>query len=69
MILTDMGFWYAFFNSRDKLHKQAVHVMQNLDEGLITTWPVITGLLTTAVYFRVARVNIKSASISSSLAR
>ncbi len=42
MILTDTGFWYAFFNSRDKHHKQAVHVMQNLDEGLITTWPVIT---------------------------
>lgn len=42
MILTDTGFWYAFFNAKDKHHRQAVHVMQNLDEGLITTWPVIT---------------------------
>ena len=42
MILTDTGFWYAFFNSRDKYHMQTVHVMQNLDEGLMTTWPVIT---------------------------
>ena len=42
MILTDTGFWYAFFNSRDKYHKQTVYLMQNLNEGLITTWPVIT---------------------------
>ncbi len=42
MILTDTGFWYAFFNSRDKYHQQTVYVMQNLNEGLITTWPVIT---------------------------
>ena len=42
MILTDTGFWYAFFNSKDKYHMQAVCVVQHLDEGLITTWPVIT---------------------------
>ncbi len=42
MILTDTGFWYAFFNAKDKHHKQSVLCMQNLDEGLITTWPVIT---------------------------
>lgn len=42
MILTDTGFWYAFFNFRDKFHQQTVNVMQGLDEGLITTWPVIT---------------------------
>ena len=42
MVLTDTGFWYAFFNTKDKHHLQTVHLMQNLDEGLITTWPVIT---------------------------
>jgi len=42
MVLTDTGFWYAFFNSKDKHHQQAVHLMQSLDESLITTWPVIT---------------------------
>lgn len=42
MILTDTGFWYAFFNAKDKYHQRSVQLMQNLDEGLITTWPVIT---------------------------
>lgn len=42
MILTDTGFWLAFFNSRDKFHQQSVAVMSQLDESLITTWPVIT---------------------------
>ena len=42
MVLTDTGFWYAFFNAKDKHHQRAIHLMQNLDEGLITTWPVIT---------------------------
>jgi predicted nucleic acid-binding protein len=42
MVLTDTGFWYAFFNQKDKHHLQTIQVMQNLDEGLITTWPVIT---------------------------
>jgi predicted nucleic acid-binding protein len=42
MILTDTGFWYAFFNSKDKHHQRAVQFMKGLDEELITTWPVIT---------------------------
>lgn len=42
MILTDTGFWPAFFNSRDKFHQQSVAVMSQLDESPITTWPVIT---------------------------
>lgn len=42
MVLTDTGFWYAFFNQKDKYHLQSIQVMKNLDEGLITTWPVIT---------------------------
>lgn len=42
MILTDTGFWLAFFNSKDKFHQQSVTAMSQLDESLITTWPVIT---------------------------
>lgn len=42
MILTDTGFWYALFNTKDKHHLKSVQMMQELDEGLITTWPVIT---------------------------
>lgn len=42
MILTDTGFWYAFFNAKDKHHLKSVQMMQKLDEGSITTWPVIT---------------------------
>lgn len=42
MILTDTGFWCAFFNAKDNHHLKSVQMMQELDEGLITTWPVIT---------------------------
>ncbi len=42
MILTETGFWVAFFNAKDKFHQQSVAVMSELDENLITTWPVIT---------------------------
>lgn len=42
MVLSDTGFWYAFFNPKDRFHQQAVIAMKMLDEGLITTWPVIT---------------------------
>ncbi len=42
MILTDIEFWYVFFNSTDKHHQKSVDVMRNLDEELITTWLVIT---------------------------
>jgi predicted nucleic acid-binding protein len=42
MVLSDTGFWYAFFNSKDKFHAHSLAVMQRLDKGLITTWPVIT---------------------------
>jgi predicted nucleic acid-binding protein len=42
MVLTDTGFWYALFNPKDKHHLKTINLMQDLDEGLITTWPVIT---------------------------
>jgi len=42
MVLSDTGFWFAFFNPKDRFHAHSMAVMQRLDEGLITTWPVIT---------------------------
>lgn len=42
MVLSDTGFWFAFFNPKDRFHAHSMAVMQGLDEGLITTWPVIT---------------------------
>ena len=42
MILTDTGFWLALLNSRDRYHRQAVVALEELDEPLITTWPVVT---------------------------
>ncbi len=42
MVLSDTGFWFAFFNPMDRFHGRSMIVMQQLDQGLITTWPVIT---------------------------
>lgn len=42
MVLSDTGFWLAFFNAKDQFHTMAVERMQKLEEVLITTWPVIT---------------------------
>lgn len=42
MVLSDTGFWLAFFNANDRFHAMAVERMQKLEEALITTWPVIT---------------------------
>lgn len=42
MVLSDTGFWFAFFNQKDRFHQQAVDQMMRQEEGLITTWPVIT---------------------------
>lgn len=42
MVLSDTGFWLAFFNANDRFHATAVERMQKLEEALITTWPVIT---------------------------
>jgi hypothetical protein len=56
MILTDTGFWLAFFNAKDKHHLQSVKIMSQLDEKLITTWPVITE----TCYLLGEHLNIKS---------
>lgn len=42
MILTDTGFWLALLNKNDKYHEKASSVLEDLDEPLITTWPVVT---------------------------
>lgn len=42
MILADAGFWIALLNRRDKLHTRCTTLYRDLDEGLITTWPVLT---------------------------
>lgn len=42
MVLTDTGFWLALLNKKDKFHQQANAVLKDLEESLITTWPVVT---------------------------
>ncbi|MBL8957935.1 MAG: PIN domain-containing protein [Myxococcaceae bacterium] len=42
MIIADTGFFLAITNPRDKDHARALTVLESLDEGLITTWPVLT---------------------------
>lgn len=43
MILADSGFWLAFHNARDRHHNRAVRAMRRYaDEGLMTTWPVLS---------------------------
>lgn len=42
MILADTGFLYAVLDKRDAWHARAVAALDKIDEGLITTWPVLT---------------------------
>lgn len=42
MILVDTGFWLALANRRDAHHATAVARMAEIDEPLVTTWPVMT---------------------------
>jgi predicted nucleic acid-binding protein len=42
MILADAGFLYALLDKRDAWHKRSVAAIEKADEGLITTWPVLT---------------------------
>lgn len=42
MVIADSGFWVALFNRRDSCHAKACRALELLDEGLITTWPVLT---------------------------
>jgi len=42
MILTDTGFWCALLNKNDRHHTVANKVLNELEEPLICTWPVVT---------------------------
>lgn len=42
MIIADTGFWLALANRRDKYHTLARSRLGELNEPLISTWPVIT---------------------------
>lgn len=42
MIIVDTGFWLALANRNDLYHTQAVTVLANVNEPLITTWAVVT---------------------------
>ncbi|MEH2265956.1 type II toxin-antitoxin system VapC family toxin [Nostoc sp.] len=42
MIIVDTGFWLGLANRHDSYHTQAIMVLANLNEPLITTWPVVT---------------------------
>lgn len=42
MILADSGYWIALIDRGDRHHRRALEVSRGLDEGLLTTWPVLT---------------------------
>lgn len=42
MVIVDTGFWLALANRNDEYHTQAITVLANLKEPLMTTWAVVT---------------------------
>ena len=42
MLIADTGFFYALADRSDRHHQRALAVLESLNEGLITTWPVLT---------------------------
>ena len=42
MIIADTGFWLALANRRDRFHLSAKQALEEIQEPLITTWPVMT---------------------------
>ena len=42
MVITDTGFWLALANRSDRWHDAARRALDETDEPLITTWPVMT---------------------------
>jgi len=42
MILLDTGPIVAFFDASDNYHKTSVAELKNINERLVTTWPVLT---------------------------
>ncbi|WP_375473632.1 hypothetical protein [uncultured Nostoc sp.] len=45
MVIVDTGFLLALANRNDSCHTQAIMVLANLHEPLITIWAVVTGLM------------------------
>lgn len=41
MLIADTGFFYGLSDRKDAYHQACVAAYRKLDEGLITTWPVI----------------------------
>lgn len=41
-VIADTGFWYALIDHKDDYHEKVVAALKQLQESLITTWPVIT---------------------------
>lgn len=42
MVIADTGFLYALANKADSFHQRSLELLSELNEGLITTWPVVT---------------------------
>lgn len=42
MVIADTGFWLALANRKDRHHEVARQRLESLEEGLVTTWPVVT---------------------------
>ncbi|MDP1652998.1 MAG: hypothetical protein Q8L56_09785 [Rhodocyclaceae bacterium] len=42
MLIADSGFFFGLSDRKDPWHNGCVRAYKALDEGLITTWPVIT---------------------------
>ena len=42
MLITDTGFFFAIANKNDRYHTRAQHVLEAINETLITTYPVVT---------------------------
>jgi uncharacterized protein len=42
MLIVDTGFLYALADGRDRWHARAAEWAPSVDEGWITTWPVVT---------------------------
>ena len=42
MLIADTGFFYALADRSDRHHPRALAVLESINEGLITTWPVLT---------------------------
>lgn len=42
MIIVDTSYWLALANRKDRFHKKVLNKTAQLNDSLITTWPVLT---------------------------